>query len=172
MAKILFQNEDAHLHFEKKQENTVNTSGFLSERDYMKKRSEGYMNLIKNLDTDMLSETKGKDEFIKKLQEEFGTAEVTQLPIGILSKCFLGHPHDVHTLDLTGGTILKHYVKGEPLPPDFEKARVPALHNAYAFIEVYKDKFIIVHYDGTVTLIGKILDSIANFFGDKKEENL
>lgn len=173
MAKIIFQNEDLNINFEKKQGNTASASGFLNERDYLKKRSEGYMDMIKNLDTDMLSETRGKEEFMKKLHEEFGTADVLQLPIGILSKCFLEHPHDVHTLDLSQQMILKHYVIGEPLPPDFEKARNPALHNAYAFVEVYKDKFIIVHLDGTVTLILKALNAVGsavNFLtgGDKK----
>lgn len=164
MAKIIFQNEDLNINFEKKKENTTSTSGFLNERDYLKKRSEGYMNMIKNLDTDMLSETRGKEEFMKKLHEEFGTADIVQLPIGILSKCFLGHPHDVHTLDLSNNMILKHYVIGEALPPDFEKARNPALHNAYAFVEVYKDKFLLIHMDGTVTSTFKVIDSIFNFF--------
>lgn len=162
MAKIIFQNEDLNLNFDKKLETTTSSSGFLTERDYMKKRSEGYMNLVKNMDTDMLSETRGKEEFIEILQNEFGTASLEQLPIGILAKCFLGHPHDVHTLDLSNSMILKHYVIGEALPPDFEKARNPALHNAYAFVEVYKDKFIIVHLDGTVTLIAKALDAVGN----------
>ena len=170
MAKIIFQNEDLNLNFEKKQENTANTSGFLSERDYLKKRSEGYINLIKNMDTDMLSQTGGKEEFMKKLQEEFGTTDPAQLPIGILAKCFLEHPHDVHTLDLSSSVILKHYAIGEALPPEFEKARNTALHNAYAFVEVYKDKFIVIHWDGTATFLAKAIDSIVNFFsgGDAK----
>lgn len=49
------------------------------------------------------------DELMKAIQEEFGTAELTSLPLGIVSKCFLGHPYEVHTLDLSGSQIIKHY---------------------------------------------------------------
>jgi hypothetical protein len=39
----------------------------------------------------------------------------------------------------------------EPLPDEFEKARTLANHNAYAFVEVYRDKIILVREDGTAT---------------------
>jgi hypothetical protein len=37
------------------------------------------------------------------------------------------------------------------LPDDFEKARALAKHNAYAFVEVYRDKIILIREDGTAT---------------------
>jgi len=37
------------------------------------------------------------------------------------------------------------------LPDDFEKARTLAKHNAYAFVEVYRDKVILIREDGTAS---------------------
>lgn len=145
MAKIIFQNEG----FIANSESRATSSKFLSDRDILKKRSEKYLNLIKTLDTDLLSETRGKEEMMTKIHEEFGTANLADLPVGILAKCYLGHPHEVHTLDLSAGQIIQHYKIGEPLPEHFEKARTLAKHNAYLFVEVYKDKLILIREDGT-----------------------
>jgi uncharacterized protein YrrD len=71
--------------------------------------------------------------------------------LGIVAKCFLGHPYEVHTLDLSGSQIIKHYKTSELMEADFEKARTVAKHNAYVLIEVYKDKMILIREDGTAT---------------------
>jgi len=148
MARIILQNEKVNLETGKKE--TV-TTGFISDIDILKKRSKKYVELISSLDHKTLSDTKGMDDLMKAIQEEFGTAELTSLPLGILSKCFLGHPYEVHTLDLSGGYIIKHYKIDEILPVDFEKARGLAKHNAYAFVEIYRDKIILIREDGTAT---------------------
>ncbi|KOP37953.1 hypothetical protein AKO67_12485 [Flavobacterium sp. VMW] len=127
------------------------TNGFISDRDLLKKRSKKYLDLIAGLDAKTLTETKGMDELIKAIQEEFGTAELSNLPLGILSKCFLGHPYEVHTLDLSGSQIIKHYKITETMEAEFEKARSVAKHNAYAMVEIYKDKIILIREDGTAT---------------------
>ena len=106
------------------------------------------MSLIKGIDSDLLSETGGKEELMAKIRSEFGTAELNSLPLGILARCFLGHPYEVHTLDLSGEQIIKHYKTGESLPEHFEKARILAKHNAYAFVEIYADKLILIREDG------------------------
>lgn len=147
MTRILFQNESLNFASESKQ----TTSKIFSDRDILKKRSQQYMNLIKGIDTELLTETRGKEALMEKIHEEFGTAELANLPLGILAKCFLGHPHEVHTLDLRAQQIIKHYKIGESLPDHFEKARTLAKHNAYAFVEVFKDKLILVREDGTST---------------------
>ncbi|RKS96672.1 hypothetical protein [Chryseobacterium defluvii] len=147
MARILFQNQSLNSSSENKQ----TSSKIFSDRDILKKRSQQYMNLIKGIDTGLLTETRGRNELMEKIQEEFGTAELANLPLGILAKCFLGHPHEVHTLDLSINQIIKHYKVGEPLPDHFEKARTIAKHNAYAFVEVFKDKLILIREDGTAT---------------------
>lgn len=147
MARILFQNESLNIQSESRQI----LPKTLSDREILKTRSEGYLKLIKGLDVELLAETRGKEEFMAKIHDEFGTAELANLPLGILAKCYLGHPHEVHTLDLSGGHIIQHYKIGESLPDHFEKARTLAKHNAYAFVEVFKDKLILIREDGTAT---------------------
>lgn len=145
MARIILQNENISFGTDKPNL----TNGFTSDRDLLKKRSKKYMDLISGLDAKTLTHTKGMDELIKSIQEEFGTAELSNLPLGILSKCFLGHPYEVHTLDLSGSQIIKHYKISETMEAEFEKARSVAKHNAYAMVEIYKDKIILIREDGT-----------------------
>lgn len=148
MARIILQNDNINLDTDKKQNLTT---GFISDRDLLKKRSKKYLDLISGLDAKTLTNTKGVDELIKAIQEEFGNAELTSLPLGIVSKCFLGHPYEVHTLDLSGSQIIKHYKVTEVMESEFEKARTIAKHNAYAMVEIYKDKIILIREDGTAT---------------------
>lgn len=146
MARIILQNDNANLETGKTKSVTT---GFISDREILNKRSKKYLNLIANLDAKTLTDTKGMEELMKAIQEEFGTAELTSLPLGIVSKCFLGHPYEVHTLDLSGSQIINHYKTSEPMQADFENARMLAKHNAYAIVEVYKDKIILIREDGT-----------------------
>lgn len=146
MARVILASKDLNII---KKQNV--SSGFISYIDILKKRSKNYLDLITSLDAKTITETKGWEELMNAVQEEFGTADVESLPIGIVAKCFLGHPHEVHTLDLSASQIVKHYKIGEPLPVDFEKARTLAKHNSYAFIEVYQDKLLLIREDGTVT---------------------
>ncbi|WP_291117856.1 hypothetical protein [Empedobacter sp. UBA7248] len=148
MTRIILQNDNINLDTSKK--STI-TTGFISDRDILKKRSKKYMDLIAGLDAKTLTETKGMEELMNCIQEEFGTAELASLPLGIVSKCFLGHPYEVHTLDLIGNQIIKHYKSNEIMEGDFEKARTVAMHNAYAMVEVYTDKMILIREDGTAS---------------------
>lgn len=147
MARIILQNDNINFSTDKQSL----TNGFISDRDLLKKRSKKYLDLISGLDAKTLTDTKGMDELIKAIQEEFGTAELSSLPLGILSKCFLGHPYEVHTLDLSGSQIIRHYKITETMEAEFEKARSVAKHNAYAMVEIYKDKIILIREDGTAT---------------------
>jgi len=72
------------------------------------------------------------------------------VPLGLLAKCYLGPPYEVHTLDLTGG-IVKHYMRHEPLPDPYAGARRLAEHPAYLAIEVYLDRYVCMREDGSVT---------------------
>ncbi len=147
MTRIILHNENISFGTDKPSLN----NGFISDRDVLKKRSKKYMDLISKLDAKTLIDTKGMAELIKSIQEEFGTAELSNLPLGILSKCFLGHPYEVHTLDLSGSQIIKHYKISETMDAEFEKARSIAKHNAYAMVEIYKDKIILIREDGTAS---------------------
>ncbi|MDG4945609.1 hypothetical protein NMK71_04215 [Weeksellaceae bacterium KMM 9713] len=148
MARIILPNDD--FKFEAKRDISYKT-GFISDKDILKKRSKKYLDLISSLDSKTLSDTKGMDELLKAIQEEFGTVGLMSLPLGIVSKCFLGDPYEVHTLDLTGSQIIKHYKTSEIMEGEFEKARTLAKHNAYAMVEVYNDKMILIHKDGSAT---------------------
>lgn len=147
MTRIILQNNNINLDTSKQYQ----TQGFVSDRDLLKKRSKNYLDLITGLDAKTLTDTKGMEELIKAIQEEFGTAEIASLPLGIVSKCFLGHPYEVHTLDLSGSQIIKHYKNTETMEPQFEKARSVAKHNAYAIVEIYNDKIILIREDGTAS---------------------
>src|SRR4051794_35665411 len=71
-------------------------------------------------------------------------------PLGLVAECFLGPPYEVHTLDMVG-QIVEHYVRGQAMPPFFERARRLAAHPAYVAIEVYEDVLVCVRADGSVT---------------------
>lgn len=146
MTRIIFNSEDKNTDISKKR---IVAAGFMSDRDILKKRSKNYLDLVSGIDAKTLTDTKGLDKLIKAIQIEFGLAELSNLPLGIVSKCFLGHPYEVHILDLSGTQVVEHYKTGEPMPPDFEKARILAKHNAYAMVEVYRDKMILISEDGS-----------------------
>ncbi|WP_454881373.1 hypothetical protein [Sphingobacterium detergens] len=148
MARIILQNINTNLETDKTRSYST---GIISDRELLKKRSARYMELMSGLDAKTLTDTKGMADLINAIKEEFGTADIANLPLGILAKCFLGHPHEVHTLDLSGKLIIKHYKISEPLPEDFEKARTLAKHNAYVFVEIYRDKIILIREDGSTS---------------------
>jgi len=74
------------------------------------------------------------------------------LPLGLLSRCYLGAPYEVHILDLAG-EIVEHYAAGRPLPAPYAGARHLALHPSYVAIEVYPDRYVCLREDGTATPI-------------------
>ena len=148
MGRILLQTDKLSLDVT----TTPTTSnGFISDREILKKRSKKYLDLIAQLDAKTLTETQGVEALIENIKQEFGTADLASLPMGIVSKCYLGHPYEVHTLDLVAKCIITHYKISEAMEPDFEKARTVALHNAYAMVEIYKDKLILIRQDGTAS---------------------
>ena len=118
-----------------------------------KKRSKQYMDAIHELDAGghVMNQSK-VDEIINKISLEFPELEMSGILLGYVSKCYLGKPYEVHTLDIIGG-IIEHYKAGQPLPDGLEKARGIALHGGYAFIEVYSDCCRAVSEDGTVAVI-------------------
>ena len=90
--------------------------------------------------------------FIDAIRQELPDVSVDALPHGIVARCYLGPPHEVHTLDCSG-QIIQHYKTHEGLPPLLERARSLALHPGYAFIEVYATRLIAVSATGQTALI-------------------
>lgn len=72
--------------------------------------------------------------------------------IGVVAKCYLGDPYEVHTLMITGG-VIEHYKRGEPLPDGMERARSLAARGGYEFVEVYTDVCRAISSDGSVSVV-------------------
>lgn len=86
------------------------------------------------------------------LDEELGELGADQLPIGLVGRCYLGAPYEVHRFDRVG-CIIEHYKTGQSLPLGMERARALAAHPRYAFIEVYRDRLVAVAADGTTSVV-------------------
>lgn len=131
-----------------------NKSFETTELVFRRRRSQGYINKLKKLDIADHKISKEKiNEIINAVKNELPEISVDELPIGIVAKCYLGEPYEVHTLSLVGETIIKHYKNYEPLPEILEKARKIANNEKYEFVEVYHSKMIVVKEDGTTAII-------------------
>lgn len=86
------------------------------------------------------------------IRNELPDVAVDALPVGIVAKCHLGAPFEVHSLSCTGN-IVQHYKVGETLPNLMERARALAQHPEYAFIEVYPNRLITVTQSGQTAII-------------------
>lgn len=118
-----------------------------------KKRSQEYMDAVHKLDAGGHIHNQYKvNAIINVLNNEFPELDLAGVLLGIVSKCYLGEPYEVHSLDITGG-IIEHYVRGQGMPGLLEAARGIAEHGGYDFIEVYSDCYRAVAPNGTVAVI-------------------
>lgn len=117
------------------------------------KRSTTYIDAMTRLDagghTHSATQTQA---LVDAIQQEFREVSVESLPLGIVAKCYLGAPYEVHTLDCSG-SIVTHYKTHEGLPHLLERARSLAKYPTYAFIEVYATKLIAVNASGQPAII-------------------
>jgi hypothetical protein len=122
------------------------------DRSLRLKRSPKYMEAIRKLDAGIQSTDKNAyEEVLKAIKEELPEV-MLQYPLqGVVAKCYLGPPYEVHSLDLCG-QIIQHYEMLRPLPGILERARSLALHSEYIFIEVYYDKLVAVRQDGSTSV--------------------
>lgn len=117
------------------------------------KRTTAYVEAMTRLDAG--GHVHGKaatDALMAAIRAEFPDVQIDAWPVGIIAKCFLGAPYEVHTLEATGG-IIQHFKGGESLPQGMERARSLARSGHYAFIEVYTDKLIAVGVNGQTAII-------------------
>lgn len=144
------------LSFSKPVEKTKVTVDTLTlQRILRKKRSQKYMEAMRSLDAGGHVHNQEKvNELINAIREEFPEVELIDsgILIGIVSKCYLGRPYEVHTLDCTL-SIVEHYKQGQSLPDGMEKARAIAARAVYEYIEVYKDYCCAISSNGTVSII-------------------
>lgn len=124
------------------------------DRILRKKRSEKYVKMLSQLDAGGHATNYDQiNEIVNTIKEEFPEIDISDgVLLGCVSKCYLGRPYEVHTLDLNL-SILKHYRVGETMPGGLEKARGLACFGGYAFIEVYTNCCRAVSIDGTVSVI-------------------
>lgn len=117
------------------------------------RRSPGYVAAMTTLDAGAHVDGAAAVQAIADaIRNELGEVDVDSLPRGIVSRCRLGPPYEVHTLDCTGA-IIRHYKSHESLPPPLESARSLALHPQYAFVEVYGRRLIAVGHDGGTAVV-------------------
>lgn len=123
------------------------------ERILNRKRSKDYIDAMKRLDAGGHMHNQRQVEALQELiRAELPEIEIDMGPIGIVSRCYLGAPYEVHTLDLTGA-IIEHYETYRSMPATLEKARNLALCGHYEFIEVYHHALRAVKADGTVSTL-------------------
>ena len=117
------------------------------------RRSPGYCAACQRLDAGTTTgATLGAESVLAAVAAEFPDLDLQSRPLGLVARCLLGAPFEVHTCALDG-TICQHFRRGQSLPPLFERGRKLALHPSYAFIEVYPDTLRAIATDGRVSTI-------------------
>lgn len=132
---------------------TVELTGVALDKKRREIRSQAYIEAMTQLDGAgaVLDRTK-VDQLLQSVQSEFADLQPHQFPIGIIAKCYLGEPYEVHSLDVRL-EIIEHYMKGQAMPSGLEKGRSLAVHPGYAFIEIYSDSICAVARNGSVSMI-------------------
>ncbi|MFD1705161.1 hypothetical protein ACFSCZ_00155 [Siminovitchia sediminis] len=128
-------------------------SGVMLDKRLRQKRSKAYIEAVTQLDAGGITTTQSKkEELLNAIKNEFPDLEPYQYPLGIIAKCYLGHPFEVHTLDISLD-IIRHYKQGESLPNQMDRGRSLALHPSYEFIEIFSDTLRAVGKSGNVSVI-------------------
>lgn len=118
-----------------------------------RKRSREYVEAFKAIDAGVhQSDREALASLLEAITNEFPELGIDQFPLGVVGRCYLGAPYEVHTCALNG-EILEHFQTFRRMPEPFERARALALHPAYAFVEVYADALRAVAADGSVSVI-------------------
>jgi hypothetical protein len=128
-------------------------SGVRLQQRLRERRSSRYLQAIKNLDAGAHhADAEAVKALLEAISAEFPELGIDQLPLGIVSRCYLGAPYVVHVCDLAGN-IVEHYESWRSMPPPFERGRALALHGAYDFIEIYPDTMRAVDANGSVSVV-------------------
>lgn len=123
------------------------------EKRLRQKRSLAYVQAMSKLDVGgHVYQQDAIEDLIQQIQQELPEVQLPDLPVGIVAKCYLGAPYEVHILD-RDLRIAKHFKTSEPLPGLLERARSLALHPSYAFVEVYQKSLYAVRDSGDVSVV-------------------
>ena len=115
-------------------------------------RSRRYLDSFARLDAGTTLTPAELSQIVDDIRREF-TERWAALPLGLVSKCYLGHPFEVHTL-APDGDILQHFRLGEQLPGPLEGARTHSLSGLYLAVEVYVNRFVCIRPDGSTVTLG------------------
>lgn len=118
----------------------------------LRPRSRRYLDGLARLDAGTNVTAARLEEIVAEIHREF-TERWAALPLGIVSRCYLGHPYEVHTLAPDGG-IVEHYQVGGTLPGPLERARGASLTGLYLAVEVYADRLVCLRTDGSTVTLG------------------
>lgn len=117
------------------------------------KRSTVYVETFCRIDVGAYqSDRAALDSLLESISNEFPELGIDQMPLGIVSRCYLGSPFEVHICNFNG-EIIEHFETYRSMSAPFERARSLALHPAYAFIEVFSDTLRAITADGSVSVI-------------------
>ncbi|RAV04173.1 hypothetical protein [Paenibacillus sp. YN15] len=131
-------------------QSTAQLSEAALEKRLKQKRSPAYMDTMVKLDAaGAVCDPSMVKELVAAMEKEFSDLTPSQRLLGLVARCYLGAPYEVHTLDMLFG-IVQHYKRGNPLPNGMEKARMVAMIPQYAHIEVYTNCICAISNDGSV----------------------
>lgn len=117
-----------------------------------KKRSKEYMEAFGKLDSGGHAHSREMFErLMEQVREEL--QEAADEMIGVVAKCRIGVPYDVHTIDFLTHGIICHYKRSEGLPDGMERVRALARLESYSHIEVYHNMYCCVGHDGSVAIV-------------------
>lgn len=137
------------------EKNSITSLGVRTISDIYNKRSKKYLDLLMKLDKGTITHSNDWANFIEELKEQIQDFSSPELLEGIIAKCYLGVPYEVHILDFSATSIVNHFKRGEPLPANLERARSLANHDSYLYVEVYRDKLVCIKDDGTPVVINE-----------------
>lgn len=115
-------------------------------------RSRHYLDAMARLDATTDVTPAKIQEIIDDIRRDF-TDRWAALPLGLVSRCYLGAPFEVHTV-LPDGGILEHYHVGQRLPGQLESGRTHSLSGLYLAVEVYENRLVCIRTDGTTVTLG------------------
>jgi hypothetical protein len=117
------------------------------------RRSPAYVAAMQKLDAGgHVHDRSAADALLAAIAQELPELEIAHLPFGIVARCHLGAPYEVHSLD-RDGNIIQHYKSHEAMPPLLERGRHLALHPDYACIEIYADRLIAIRQNGDTAIV-------------------
>lgn len=116
-------------------------------------RSPAYVGAACRLDAGShVADRASLEALVRAIEDELGDLTIDERPLGIVARCYLGSPYEVHVCDLAG-SIIEHFETFRTMPLPFEPARRLALHRGYQFVEVYPGSMRAIAADGSVAVL-------------------